>query len=141
MHIVFLALGTNLGNKKQNLDKAMDLIAERIGSLSAISSVYETEPWGFESENSFLNNVVKVETRLLPFELLSVTQEIEKELGRTAKTTQRYQDRIIDIDILFYDDLILQSDELVLPHPFFRERDFVLKPLLEIAPELKEMKF
>lgn len=132
MHIVYLALGTNLGNKQLNLDKAMDLIAERIGTLSAISSVYETESWGYQSTNSFFNMVVKIETTLLPFDLLTMTRKIERDLGRVKKTTNTYQDRIIDIDIIFYDELTLISDELTIPHPLYKERDFVLKPLLEI---------
>lgn len=136
MHTVYLALGTNLGKKKINLDNAIKLIAERIGFLSAISSVYETEPWGFKSDNSFLNMVIKVETELLPFQLLSINQDIEKELGREKNDQENYQDRLIDIDIIFYDELVIQSKELVLPHPLFLERDFVLKPLLEIAPKL-----
>ncbi|MDH8701805.1 2-amino-4-hydroxy-6-hydroxymethyldihydropteridine diphosphokinase [Dysgonomonadaceae bacterium PH5-43] len=132
MHTVYLSLGTNLGNKQSNLDNAINLIAERVGTLSAISSVYETEAWGFQSENSFLNMAVKVETKLTPFEILSATKEIEKELGRTEKTSTAYQDRVIDIDIIFYDNLLLQSEELKIPHPLYKERDFVTKPLNEI---------
>jgi len=137
-HTVYLALGTNLGKKNQNLLIAISLIAERIGILSAISSVYETAPWGFESNNSFLNQVVKVETDLLPLDLLKKTQELEKEMGRTQKSNNSYQDRIIDIDIILYDDLSFESKELTLPHPLYKKRDFVLKPLIEIAPHLKD---
>ena len=133
---VYLALGTNLGNKNQNLENVLKLIAERTGTLSAVSSIYETEPWGFNSPNSFLNRVVKIETELYPFDLLNETKKLEQELGRTQKTTRNYQDRIIDIDIILYGDLILQSEQLILPHPFFHQRDFVLKPLIEIAPDL-----
>lgn len=136
MHTTYLALGTNLADKKRNLENAIQLIAERIGTLSAISSIYETEPWGFQSENLFLNQVVKVETQLLPFQLLSITKEIEKELGRNSKNTIYYQDRIIDIDIILYDKLLLQSEELILPHPLFQTREFVMKPLLEISPDI-----
>ena len=135
-HSVYLALGTNLGNKNQNLENGLKLIAERIGTLSAVSSIYETEPWGFDSPNSFLNMAVKIETELYPFDLLNKTKELEYELGRTQKTTQNYQDRIIDVDIILYDDLILQSEQLILPHPLFHQRDFVLKPLIEITPDL-----
>ena len=135
-HSVYLALGTNLGNKNQNLENVLKLIAERIGTLSAVSSIYETEPWGFNSPNSFLNMAVKIETELYPFDLLNKTKELEYELGRVQKTTQNYQDRIIDIDIILYDDLILQSEQLILPHPLFHQRDFVLKPLIEITPDL-----
>ncbi|MDR0863414.1 MAG: 2-amino-4-hydroxy-6-hydroxymethyldihydropteridine diphosphokinase [Candidatus Symbiothrix sp.] len=128
----YLALGTNLGDKNLNLLIAIALIAEKIGIFSAISSIYHTEPWGFESPHSFLNMVVKVDTPLLPLELLRATQEIEKEMGRTQKTTSAYQDRIIDIDIILYDDLTFESEELTLPHPLYKQRPFVLEPLKEI---------
>lgn len=136
MHIVYLSLGSNLGDRKKNLENVINLIAERIGNLSAISSIYETEPWGFKSENSFLNMVVKLETQLSPLQLLADTKKIEIEMGRKEKNTKEYKDRIIDIDIILYDDLILKSKELTLPHPLFHEREFVLSPLLEIAPKL-----
>jgi 2-amino-4-hydroxy-6-hydroxymethyldihydropteridine diphosphokinase len=135
-HTVYLALGANLGDKSLNLLKAIALIAGRIGILSAISSVYETEPWGFESENSFLNMVIKVETGLSPPELLEITEELEKEIGRTEKNTPVYQDRIIDIDIILYDDLVYDSEKLTIPHPLYKERAFVSEPLKEIAPDL-----
>jgi 2-amino-4-hydroxy-6-hydroxymethyldihydropteridine diphosphokinase len=131
-HTVYLALGANLGDKSRNLLTAIALIAERIGVLSAISSVYETEPWGFESENSFLNMVIKIETGLLPLELLHITQELEQEMGRTKNSSPGYQDRIIDIDIIFYDDLIYESEELKLPHPHYKNRRFVTEPLKEL---------
>ena len=135
MIIAYLALGSNLGNKSKNLKQAIALIAERIGNLSAISSEYETEPWGFESKNTFLNQVVGVETNLTPEELLEETQTIEKKMGRTTKTTHSYSDRIIDVDILFYGNAVMKSEALELPHPFFHQRKFVLDPLNEIAPD------
>ncbi|GHT77143.1 2-amino-4-hydroxy-6-hydroxymethyldihydropteridine diphosphokinase [Bacteroidia bacterium] len=131
-HTVYLALGTNLGDKNVNLLIAIAKIAEKIGIFSAVSSVYETEAWGYSSENTFLNMVVKVETTLQPLELLEVTQAIEKKIGRTEKTKTTYQDRIIDIDILLYDDLKYQSEKLTIPHPHYRERPFVWEPLQEI---------
>jgi 2-amino-4-hydroxy-6-hydroxymethyldihydropteridine diphosphokinase len=131
-HTVYLALGTNLGDKKSNLLIAITLIIKNIGVVSAISSVYETEPWGFESENSFLNMVIKVETGLLPLELLRVIQELEKKMGRTKKYAFGYQDRIIDIDIIFYDNLVYESEDLKLPHPHYKERNFVVEPLKEL---------
>jgi 2-amino-4-hydroxy-6-hydroxymethyldihydropteridine diphosphokinase len=133
---VYLALGSNLGDKNLNLQRALQLIAEKIGIFSAISSVYETQPWGFESPNTFLNSVVAVETTLSPFEVLTVSQEIEKETGRTGKTVNTYQDRVIDIDLILYGNQIIQSQELEIPHPLFHQRLFVLEPLNEIAPEL-----
>jgi 2-amino-4-hydroxy-6-hydroxymethyldihydropteridine diphosphokinase len=132
----YLALGTNLGDKRLNLLIAIAGIAGKIGVLSAISSVYETEPWGFESRNSFLNMVVCVETELSPLELLKATQEIEKKMGRTEKTGAVYKDRIIDIDIILYGDLTYQSEELTLPHPLYKQRAFVLEPLKEIRLEV-----
>jgi 2-amino-4-hydroxy-6-hydroxymethyldihydropteridine diphosphokinase len=136
MSLVYLALGSNLGNRNLNLLKAIALIAKRIGVFSAISSVYETDPWGFDSENSFLNSVVCVETSLSSLEILRETQNIEKEIGRTEKTQHSYQDRLIDIDLILYDDLVFKSETLALPHPLFHLRQFVLEPLNEIAPDL-----
>ena len=135
MNRVYLSLGTNSGNKPINLLKALAFIAGKTGKISAISSVYETKPWGFESENKFLNMVVCVETLLPPTEILTLTQSIETTMGRTQKTSLSYQDRIIDIDLITYDDLIIQSENLQLPHPLFHKRLFVLEPLNEIAPD------
>ncbi len=135
-HTVFLALGTNLGHKEKNLEQARQQIAERIGFLSAVSSVIETEPWGFESTHSFLNQVVMIKTSLTPYQVLSETQGIEIEMGRTQKSGMSYQDRLIDIDIILYDNLIVESENLQVPHPLFHKRRFVLEPLAEIAPDL-----
>jgi len=135
MNRIYLALGTNIGNKPVNLLRTIGFIAERTGIFSAISSVYETKPWKFESENDFLNMMVCVETALSPEEILTVTQEIEKIIGRTQKTNHIYQDRLIDIDLIAYEDLILRSENLQLPHPLFHKRRFVLEPFNEIAPD------
>ena len=132
MHTTYLALGTNLGDKDRNLQLALEKIAEHIGTISAVSSVHASDPWGYESENRFLNQVIKVETELSPLELLKAAQAIEKQMGRTRKRSVRYQDRIIDIDIILYDDLTYQSEELTIPHPLYRERPFVMEPLGEI---------
>ncbi len=133
----YIALGSNLGNKCRNLVLAAARLAERAGSVAAISSFYETEPWGFESENSFLNAVLLLETSLSPTDLLHVSQEIERELGRTKKTAEIYQDRIIDIDLLLYGNKILNTPELIVPHPLMHRRDFVMRPLAEIAPSVR----
>jgi len=133
---VYLALGTNLGDRQFNLQEARTLIAGKIGSFSAISSIYETEPWGFESENQFLNQVVAVETDLNPLEILNLTKEIERQIGRKEKTVHSYQDRLIDIDLILYGDTVLNTERLQLPHPLFHKRRFVLEPLNEIAPGL-----
>jgi len=135
MNKVYLALGTNLGDKPVNLLRAIGYIADEIGVFSAISSVYETKPQGYESENDFLNMVVCVDTLLTPEKILIITQSIEKKMGRTKKTEDSYQDRIIDIDIIAYDDLILQTENFQLPHPLFHQRRFVLEPFNEIAPD------
>ena len=136
MAIAYLALGTNIGNRRRNMITAAALLAERVGDVLALSSFYETEPWGFQSENTFLNAALRLETSLSPLELLKATQQIEVEMGRTQKSNGTYHDRIIDIDILLYDDLILQTPELTLPHPLMQDRRFVMEPLLEIAPSV-----
>jgi 2-amino-4-hydroxy-6-hydroxymethyldihydropteridine diphosphokinase len=119
------------------MEKALALIAGRVGVVLTLSGFYETSPWGYESAKTYLNAVARVETGLSPFETLSVTQTIEKESGRTEKTINgEYHDRIIDIDILLYDRLILQTSELTIPHPQMLRRQFVMQPLLEIAPSL-----
>lgn len=133
MAIAYLGLGTNMGNKRQNMVTAAALLAERVGDVLALSSFYETEPWGFESENNFLNAAVKLQTSFPPLELLHATQQIEKEMGRTEKSNGAYHDRIIDIDILMYDDVVMQTPELTLPHPLMHQRKFVMEPLGEIC--------
>lgn len=134
MAIAYLGLGTNIGNKRRNMITAAALLAERVGDILALSGFYETEPWGFESENFFLNAAVKLKTSFSPLEVLQITQQVEKELGRTEKSNGAYHDRIIDIDILLYEDEVLQVPELTLPHPLMHERKFVMDPLAEIAP-------
>lgn len=134
MATVYLGLGTNLGDKEANLRTAIYKLQERIGKQVSLSSFYETAPWGFKSDHSFLNAAIGLETSLSPIEILYITQEIEKELGRTKKSVNgSYSDRLIDIDILLYDTLVLQTPELTIPHPLMTERDFVMKPLIEIA--------
>ncbi|MDR2087332.1 MAG: 2-amino-4-hydroxy-6-hydroxymethyldihydropteridine diphosphokinase [Dysgonamonadaceae bacterium] len=136
VHTAYLSLGSNLGDKNRNLLTAIALIAEKAGIFSAVSSVYETEPWGYQSPNVFYNMVVSIETTLLPLELLEITQSIEKEMGRISKNSPGYQDRIIDIDIILYDDWVYESEKLKLPHPHFHKRLFVLEPLNEIQPDV-----
>jgi 2-amino-4-hydroxy-6-hydroxymethyldihydropteridine diphosphokinase len=135
MNKVYFGLGTNLGNRKVNLRKAIEMIGEHIGKVLKSSSIYETAPWGFDSEDDFLNMVVLVETTLTPLELMKKIVTIESMLGR-ERNQDRYSSRIIDIDILLYDDLILNENGLKIPHPLMHERRFVLVPLNELAPEL-----
>ena len=133
----YLGLGSNLGNRQKQLFAATTLLAERVGDSLALSGFHETVPCGYQSIHPFLNMAVRLETSLSPCELLAVTQQIERELGRTTKKiNQPYTDRTIDIDILLYDKVILQTPELVLPHPLMHKRLFVLQPLSEIAPDL-----
>lgn len=137
MAIVYLGLGTNLGDKAANLHAAVHLISGKIGKVISLSSFYATAPWGFESENSFLNAAICVETSLSPLEVLHRTQEIERTLGRTHKSTGGiYHDRIIDIDLLLYNKEIIQTPELTIPHPLMLQRDFVMNPLVEIASDV-----
>ena len=132
--MIYLSLGSNLGDKEGNILRAYALIEQRIGHIVRKSSLHRTAPWGFESSNDFLNSVIAIETSLTPHELLTETQRIEKEIGRTTKTSANgtYQDRLIDIDILIYNDLIIDEPDLQIPHPLMNQRDFVLNPLKEI---------
>ena len=141
-HIVFLGLGANLGDREANLKAAVDEINKRVGEVTSLSAFYVTEPWGFDSPHAFLNAVCCVETILSPHEMLVVTQDIERIVGRTKKSVNGcYSDRLIDIDILIYDDCRLNTPELTIPHPLMHKRDFVMKPLEEIAPDLVKSMF
>ena len=139
MATLYLSLGTNLGDRQKNLSSALKLIGKKVGTVVSTSDVMETDPWGFESSNRFLNMVAKVETDMQPLDVLHATQEIERKLGRTKKSVNReYHDRLIDIDILLYDNLVMNTPELTIPHPLMYKREFVMKPLAQIAPELKK---
>ncbi|MBQ7741861.1 MAG: 2-amino-4-hydroxy-6-hydroxymethyldihydropteridine diphosphokinase [Bacteroidaceae bacterium] len=135
MHRAYLGLGTNLGDRAANLDRAIALLQQQVGPLVKCSCYLSSEPWGFTSDNDFLNAAASFDTSLSPLQLLRTTQEIEQQMGRTAKSVNaQYADRIIDIDILLYDTLQLTTPELTIPHPLMAQRDFVLRPLAEIAP-------
>ena len=132
-HMVYLGLGTNLGDKQKNLNDAIRMLGNQVGEVEKVSSVIETEPEGFRSDNMFLNAVVKVRTALSPFEILDITQDVEKSLGRKEKSSNGiYHDRVIDIDILLYDDINISTPRLVIPHPRMAQREFVMTPLTEI---------
>ena len=132
-HMVYLGLGTNLGDKQKNLNDAIRMLGSQVGEVEKVSSVIETEPEGFKSDNMFLNAVVKVRTALSPFEILDITQDVEKSLGRKEKSSNGiYHDRVIDIDILLYDDINISTPRLVIPHPRMTQREFVMTPLAEI---------
>ena len=133
MPTTYLSLGSNLGDRKQLLHTAINEISERVGRVEAISSCIETEPIGFDSVHLFLNMAVRVRTELNPYELLKVLKQLERDLGRTRKSHDGvHYDRTIDIDILLYDNLEVNSEELQIPHPRMWERDFVMRPLKEI---------
>jgi 2-amino-4-hydroxy-6-hydroxymethyldihydropteridine diphosphokinase len=130
---VYLGLGSNMGDRANNLRRAIDMLAQRV-AMDGISAVYETKPVGDTEQPLFLNQVCRVYTILIPDNLLILVKGIEKRLGRTGRSGAP---RPIDIDILFYDDLIYDSDQLTIPHPRVHERAFVLTPLAELAPDLK----
>jgi 2-amino-4-hydroxy-6-hydroxymethyldihydropteridine diphosphokinase len=134
---VYFSLGTNLGNRQQNLLAAVSHISQRIGNTVSLSAFYATTPWGFTSPNEFLNAALCTETSLSPPDILRLTQEIERDMGRTAKSVDgAYTDRLIDIDILLCDDLVIHTPTLTIPHPLMHLRRFVLEPLCEIAPDV-----
>ncbi len=132
-HSVYLGLGSNLGDKEENIRKAIELIGLRVGLVARQSSLITTEPWGFESDNQFVNAAVLCMTELSPREVLRATQKIEREMGRSSKSVGgNYSDRIIDIDILLYDELRVDEPDLQIPHPLMLKREFVMIPLREI---------
>lgn len=134
---VFIALGSNIGDRGTSLKQAIQQLSMRGVEVVAESQVLETEPEGFESEHLFLNQVVEGVTAFSPSQLLEVTQEIERELGRSEKSHSGiYKDRSIDLDLILYGDKVVEQEGLTIPHPRFRERLFVLKPLEEIAPNV-----
>ena len=132
-HIVYIGLGSNLGDGSKNLDKAVALLQKEAGDVLYTSAYIESEPWGFESEHRFTNAVTVISTTLEPLPLLDLTQQIERRMGRTRKRRrgEGYSDRVIDLDLLIYDDLQLETERLILPHPHIAERDFVRLPLEE----------
>ena len=131
--MIILSIGTNIGNRKLNIKNAITALGQ-IGKIITISPIYTSEPWGFESKNGFYNIALILESNLPPIELLNATQQIERNLGRTTKTTTTYTDRIIDIDIIDYNNQIIDTQALTLPHKLMHKRNFVLYPLVDIAP-------
>ena len=136
MSIVYLGLGSNLGNKEQHITTAVKHLEQRVGKVRRLSSLLKTEPWGFTSPHSFVNAAVSIDTILSPREVLEATQQIERDMGREQKSMNgEYHDRIIDIDILLYDDMEINEKDLIIPHPLMHQRDFVMIPLREIFEE------
>ncbi len=133
MPIAYLGIGSNLGNREENCEQAVELLIKKEIKLIKRSSLYETEPWGVKEQPAFINMVIKAETILTPEELLNTLKTIESALGR--REAIRRGPRIIDLDILFYDDLVINTPELEIPHAGIKDRKFVLKPLSDIAPD------
>lgn len=124
-----------MGDRKKNLARAIRYINVSIGHIIDLSGIYESEPWGFEAQEHFLNIVVEVISDLEPLEMMRKSLEIEEKLGRVRSTSEGYVSRIIDIDLLFYQDVVLSEPSLTLPHPHLHKRRFVLEPMCEIAPD------
>jgi 2-amino-4-hydroxy-6-hydroxymethyldihydropteridine diphosphokinase len=129
---VLFSLGSNLGNRNSYLEQAIQDINNQIGRVVKTSEIYECEPIGFEADTNFLNVCIKVETTLSALEILKNIAQIETNFGRVKNTSDSYTSRIIDIDIIFYGDCVISSNELTVPHPSFRNRNFVLRPLADI---------
>jgi len=134
MAIAYIGIGSNLGNRQKNCLRAIELLQKKDIIVTKRSSLYETEPWGVKDQPRFINMAVEIDTSLKPKELLKILKNIEKELGR--EKSSKWGPRIIDLDILLFDDIILNKDNLKIPHPLMHERDFVLRPLCEIAPDI-----
>jgi 2-amino-4-hydroxy-6-hydroxymethyldihydropteridine diphosphokinase len=133
MPVVYLGIGSNLGSRQDNCMKAISMIEDSGLTVTRISSMYETEPWGSADQPMFINMAIAAETSFTPVELLALLKEIETKMGR--QPAAKWGPRIIDLDILLYDDIIMNNNRLTIPHPLMHKRDFVLKPLSEIAPE------
>jgi 2-amino-4-hydroxy-6-hydroxymethyldihydropteridine diphosphokinase len=137
---VFIGFGSNLGDKLQNIKLAINLISNQLGDVVQVSSFYESEPWGFDSLEMFVNGVLEIRTRFSAEQLLVELKNIEQFLGRQEKTVKIYSDRLIDLDILYYGDKIININGLEIPHPRIYDRRFVLEPMVEIAPDYLDLK-
>ena len=131
-HVIYIGLGTNLGDRKKNLASARRALSPKV-LIIKVSPIYETKPWGYADQPDFLNQVVKAKTDLEPTDLLAFLKQCEVRLGRTP--TFKNGPRQVDLDLLFYDDLIFESDALTIPHPGIVKRGFVLAPMADIAPD------
>ena len=136
-HSVYIAIGSNIGDKQQNIITAIEEIQKIIGIVTEVSSFFENEPQGFKSKNTFINACLICKTDLKPLATLKELKKIEKKMGR-GKTKGFYADRIIDLDIIFYDQIIYKSAELTIPHKDYKNRNFVLIPLKELSPLIKK---
>lgn len=138
-HQVILSLGSNLGEKHENIQRCIDLLHNEVGTIVKVSSLYESDSWGFESEN-FYNCAVLIHTYLKPQKILKRILKVENDLGRIRNTTTDYQPRVIDVDIISYDDLVFAEEQLQIPHKFLSERLFVLLPLRELISDWRHPK-
>jgi 2-amino-4-hydroxy-6-hydroxymethyldihydropteridine diphosphokinase len=135
MQTSYILLGSNLGDKVKNLQQACELINRRAGAISRCSSLYLTESWGFKTSDTFINQVIEVKTNESPEQLLAILLAIENELGRKRNGAGEFESRVIDLDLLFYNNLVLRSVGLILPHPLLHKRKFVLIPMNELNPQ------
>ena len=138
MSIVYLGLGSNLGEKEKNIKNAICKIECLIGPVLSVSSFFYSKPWGFESENDFVNAVIAVKTETLPLQLLKICKQIESDAGRKPKQSLDYEDRSLDIDILIYEGIEMSTEELTIPHPLIEQRDFVIVPLWQVMKEINK---
>lgn len=134
MERVTILLGSNQGNREEFLRQAIEYISTEVGNIYSLSNVYQSEAVGYRSENQYLNQALTVDTELAPQELLTCTQAIEAKLHRVRSITERYTDRTIDIDILFYGNIVIDTPRLTIPHPEIANREFVIRPLMDIIP-------
>jgi 2-amino-4-hydroxy-6-hydroxymethyldihydropteridine diphosphokinase len=134
MSIVYIGIGSNLGNRRKNCRDAIELLKKKGVIVNKNSSFYKTEPWGIKDQPKFLNVAIEIETDLKPHDLLAVLKKVEDEIGR--KKSYKWGPRLIDLDILFFGNIVIDEDNLKIPHPLMHEREFVLRPLQEIAPDM-----
>ena len=139
MNLVFLQLGSNLGDREQLLQDAIDAIEDRVGVVIKKSQIYESTPWRAEGQKNYLNQILKVETNLQVYDVLSVILSVEQMLGRVR--IEKWGERLIDIDIIFFNEVIIETPQLCVPHKYMHDRMFVLKPLHDIAPHMQHPKY
>lgn len=134
-HLACFSLGSNMGDRKMSMEGAVSLLSERIGPIESLSGMFESPPWGYESDAVYINCCVAIHTALDPLDLMDIALEIEREMGRIREGSG-YSDRVIDVDLLLCGDLVVDHPRLIIPHPRMSLRRFVLLPLAEIAPDL-----
>jgi 2-amino-4-hydroxy-6-hydroxymethyldihydropteridine diphosphokinase len=134
MYIAYIGIGSNLGDRKNNCERAIELLKRRGISIKKRSSLHETQPWGVRNQPLFLNMAIEIETDYTPKELLTIVKDIEAKIGR--QKTFPWGPRVVDLDILIFNEMVIRSQELTIPHPYMHKREFVLEPLQEIAPDL-----